>query len=110
MHQLDKQNSWLGRLKVRLAKTGDSEPEQAIKIRLTIGLGIIFYFCLPWGNEKGFLDTLFSLPSLTTLFYYCLALSIVLAIIINPKPSPARRIFGMVIDLGALSILMFFAG
>ncbi len=110
MHQADKQNNWLERLKVRLAKTGDSEPEQAIKIRLTIGLGIIFYFCLPWSSDKGFIDTLFSLPSLTTLLYYCLALGIVLAIIINPKPSPARRIFGMVIDLGALSILMFFAG
>lgn len=110
MDQADKQNSWLHRLKARLAKTGDSEPEQAIKVRLTIGLGIIIYFCLPWGQEKGFLETLLSLPSLTTLLYYCLALGIALAIIVNPKPSPVRRVFGMLIDLCALSILMFFAG
>ena len=110
MDQAEKPNSWLARLKSRLAKTGDSEPEQVIKIRLTIGLGIIFYFCLPWNTEKGFLETLLSLPSLTTLLYYCLALGIAIAIIIHPKPSPIRRVFGMLIDLCALSILMFFAG
>ncbi len=110
MHQADKQNGLLHRLKERLAKTGDSEPEQAIKIRLTIGLGIIIYFCLPWRPEKGFIETLLSLPSLTTMLYYCLALGIALAIIVSPKPSPVRRVFGMFIDLCALSILMFFAG
>ena len=110
MQQADNASGWLGWLKSRLAQTGDTEPEQAIKIRLSIGLGIIVYFCLPWRDEQTFLENLLSLPSLTTLLYYCLALGIAIAIIIKPKPSPIRRIFGTLIDLSALSVLMYFAG
>ena len=40
----------LNNFRKRMAQTGDSEPEQAIKIRLSIGLIVILYFCLPWGH------------------------------------------------------------
>ncbi|AFJ02595.1 signal transduction histidine kinase [Methylophaga frappieri] len=98
------------KIKLRLAQTGDSEPEQAIKVRLTIGLIIIFYFCIPWREDQTWLSTLVGLPSLISLIYYALALMIATAILIHPRPAPLRRICGILIDLLALSILMFFAG
>ncbi|KGM07156.1 hypothetical protein LP43_0764 [Methylophaga thiooxydans] len=91
-------------------QTGDTEPEQAIKVRLTIGLFVLLYFALPWGAEDSFITTLFSTPSLITMGYYSGALMIAGAIFLNPRPSPIRRIAGSVLDLTSLSILMFYSG
>lgn len=93
-----------------LPQTGDTEPEQAIKIRLTIGLVVLLYFGLPWGPEDRFLSTLVSTPSLITMAYYAGALMIAIAIFLNPRPSPARRVAGILLDLTSLSILMFYSG
>lgn len=93
-----------------LPQTGDSEPEQAIKIRLTIGLAIFLYFGVPWASHEQWHDTLFSTPSLITLGYYAGAIIIAIAIFMNPRPSPARRVAGILLDLTSLSVLMFFAG
>lgn len=94
----------------KIAKTGDTEPEQAIKIRLTLGIALLLYFCLPWGADKTFFDHLISLPSLITLTYYSLAVVIATALVLNPTPSPIRRICGILLDLTALSIVMLIAG
>lgn len=91
-------------------QTGDTEPEQAIKVRLTIGLFVLLYFGLPWGAEDSFITTLFSTPSLITMGYYSGALMIAGAIFLNPRPSPIRRIAGSILDLTSLSILMFYSG
>ncbi|WP_292363760.1 sensor histidine kinase, partial [Methylophaga sp. UBA1464] len=93
-----------------MPKTGDTEPEQAIKIRLTLGIALLLYFCVPWGVEKTFLENLVSLPSLITLAYYSLAVVIAVALFLNPKPSPIRRVCGILLDLTALSIVMLIAG
>jgi two-component system sensor histidine kinase RpfC len=93
-----------------LPVTGDTEPEQAIKVRLSIGLAIFLYFGLPWGADEKFVDTFLSLPSLITLAYYSGAIAIALAIFINPRPSPLRRICGIWLDLTSLSVLMFYSG
>ena len=102
--------NWLSRLAANMPKTGDTEPEQAIKIRLTLGIALLLYFCVPWGVEKTFLENLVSLPSLITLAYYSLAVVIAVALFLNPKPSPIRRVCGILLDLTALSIVMLIAG
>lgn len=93
-----------------LPQTGDTEPEQAIKIRLAIGLAIFLYFGVPWSANELWLETLFSTPSLITLGYYAGAIVIVIALFMNPRPSPVRRVAGILLDLTSLSVLMFFAG
>ena len=108
-NQRNKLSLWT-KLKQRLAKTTDSEPEQAIKIRLTIGLAVVIYFSFPWHQNETFADTFFSIPSIITLSYFVGALLIVSAILINPTSSPVRRVVGIFLDLVSLSILTFFAG
>jgi len=109
-HVQPKSEKPLSRFFAKMPNTGDTEPEQAIKIRLTLGIALLLYFCLPWGVEKTFLENLVSLPSLITLAYYSLAVVIATALIINPKPSPIRRVCGILLDLTALSIVMLIAG
>jgi two-component system, sensor histidine kinase RpfC len=94
----------------RLEKTGDSEPEQAIKIRLTIGVFLVLYFCFPWFSDKSFEENIFSTASLIAMVYYSFAMLIAAAIIINPKPSPVRKVVGSALDLIALSAVMYYAG
>ena len=110
MDQADKQNSWLQRLKQRLVKTGDSEPEQAIKIRLPISIAMLVYFCFPWQAAETFEQHIFTIPSIVGMAYFSSAMFIAIALILNPSPSPIRRIFGMFADLGSLSVVMFMAG
>ena len=101
---------WCHQLKQRLALLKDSEPEVAINLRLLMGLGFIMYFCLPWHADETFKQAISSLPSLITLGYYSCALMIAAALIINPKPSPIRRVMGLSLDLISLSVVMFLAG
>lgn len=100
----------ISRLKKRLNETGDTEPEQAIKLRLSIGIFLVLYYCFPWFTSSTFTETFFSLPSLIAINYYIMAVLIVLAIIKNPKPSPVRRVAGITLDMVSLSIVMFSAG
>lgn len=97
-------------IKNRLAQTTDTEPEQAIKIRLTIGIGLALYYCLPWQQEQTFVQTLLSTASLIALAYYFGAMAIAAAIILHPKPSPVRRIIGMLLDLITLSVIIYLLG
>lgn len=101
---------WCHQLKQRLALLKDSEPEVAINLRLLMGLGFIMYFCLPWHADETLKQAISSLPSLITLGYYSCALMIAAALIINPKPSPIRRVMGLSLDLISLSVVMFLAG
>lgn len=100
----------LQRLQKRLQKTGDSEPEQAIKLRLTIGIFLVLYYSFPWYGDHSFKQTFFSLPSLIALNYYAWAVIIALAIVHNPRPSPPRRVMGILLDLLSLSAVMYLAG
>lgn len=98
------------RLSSRISINENPEHEQAIKLRLTIGLGLIAYFCFPWAENESLIHALTTLPSLMTLVYYFLAVSIAIAIIINPSPSPIRRVLGSALDLLSLSFVMLLAG
>lgn len=102
--------AWRQTLQQRLARTQDSEPEQAIKIRLTIALLLVLYFCIPWQQDTTFTETIFSHASLITLSFFSGTLLIATAIILNPVKSPIRRVAGIFLDLTSLSVLMFFAG
>lgn len=97
-------------LKKQLTFSSDPEFEQAIKLRLSIGIGLVAYFCLPWAEGETFGEVIRTIPSIMALSYYSGALAIAAAIFINPSPSPVRRILGSLLDLGSLSVVMFLAG
>mgnify|MGYP003384648471 CR=1 FL=1 len=101
--------SLFGRIKQRLNKLNDSEVEQALNIRLSIGLAAVLYFCFPWNSTETFQENLLSTSSLVSLGFFIGALSIVTAIIINPISSPIRRVAGIFLDLSSLTVLTFFA-
>lgn len=103
-------SSLFAKLRHRLAQTTDSEPEQAIKIRLTLGIGLVLYFCFPWAEGETFYSAIQALPSLIALAYYIGAVAIATAIVLNPKTSPLRRVTAICFDLVSLSIVMFLAG
>ena len=44
-----------GKLQQHLIRITDSEPEQAIKIRLPIALAVVLYFSLPWHHGETFI-------------------------------------------------------
>ena len=98
--------SLLGRLNRRLKQTGDTEPEQAI-LRLAIASILLIYFCLPWGDNERFTDILHSTSNLIILGATSIALLIFAAIIRNPRPSPIRRVCGIMLDMVSLSIVMY---
>jgi len=109
MTLLNRFPSWHQLLR-RVRQTGDTEPEQAIKMRLSIGVLLVLYYCLPWSGDAGFSETFFSTPSLIALNYYLIAVLLVVAIIRNPVPSPPRRVIGILLDMCSLSAVMFLAG
>jgi two-component system sensor histidine kinase RpfC len=109
MQSTENNTHWIGRLRNRLKKTGDSEPEQA-KLRLAIGVLLVLYFCFPWAGNETFSESIVTISSLITLAYYTFAFLIFLAIILNPVASPARRVCGATLDMISLSIVMYFSG
>ena len=109
MDESETKVGWLGRLNNRLKGTGDSEPGQA-KLRLAIALIIVVYFVLPWGENEYFVNILESTPNVIILIASTVALLIFAAIIRNPRPSPIRRITGILLDMVSLSILLYWTG
>jgi two-component system, sensor histidine kinase RpfC len=109
MENSNNRANWYTRLNHRLKRTGDSEPEQ-VKLRLSIGVLLVGYFCLPWNSNETFTEVILSLPSLITIFYYSGALLILIALVINPRASPTRRVTGAALDMISLSIVMHLAG
>jgi len=101
--------SWFKRFKNQLNKTGDGEPNQTM-IRLSIGLILIIYFCLPWAENETFIQAISSLPSLILIFFYTSSLVILFAILKNPVPSPSRRVAGILLDMTCLSLVMYLSG
>jgi len=104
-----KKSSWPARLKTRLKKTGDSEPEQAL-LRLTIAAILVTYFCIPWSADEFFADVFKSTPNIIIISASSIALLIFVAIIKNPQPSPARRVCGILLDMISLSTVMYWTG
>lgn len=109
-------NRWINKIEDRVAKTGDQEPGQA-KLRLAIGILVVVYIFIPFGVDESFAKTLFvfadiefSLATSLSLLYTFCSLAIFAAILINPVPSPARRVTGITLDALTLSFLMYHSG
>ena len=109
MASSENSKNWVARLNHRLKKTGDSEPEQA-KLRLAIATLLLVYFCIPWAEDQHFADILHSTPNLIIITASSLSLLIFLAIVKNPRPSPVRRVCGILLDMISLSIIMYWTG
>jgi two-component system sensor histidine kinase RpfC len=101
--------SLLGLIKRRLKQTGDTEPEQAL-LRLAIATFLVIFFCLPWGPDENFVSTLSQTSNMIILGASSIALLIFMAILRNPRPSPIRRVCGILLDMVSLSILMYWTG
>jgi len=95
-------------IRARMRQTGDSEPEQAL-LRVFICFLLLIAFCIPWAADEQFSDILNSVVNLVVINYFVLGVTIVLAIIRNPKASPIRRVAGILLDLNSLSFLMYVA-
>ncbi|WP_413698914.1 ATP-binding protein [Psychromonas sp. KJ10-10] len=93
-------------IKHKLKNTGDSEPEQAV-IRLIISIILGIALSLSWGSEQPFYGDQISTVNVIVLIYFIVAITILIAIAINPKPSTLRKVLGINLDLISLSILMY---
>ena len=109
MESASSNKKWIGRFQSHLAKTGDSEAEQAL-IRLLIGTLVFAYYCVPWGVNERWADIFDSTPNVIIISATSIAFLIFSAIVKNPVASPARRVTGAVLDLSALSVLMYWTG
>ncbi|MCX4190597.1 ATP-binding protein [Methylophaga sp. OBS3] len=109
MAKTEQSQTLLGWIQARMAKASDTEPEQAIKIRVPISFAMMIYFCFPWQSDLTFAQHIFTMPSLVGIAYVSSALLIATALLIKPRPSPIRRILGMVADMGSLSLVMYMA-
>jgi two-component system sensor histidine kinase RpfC len=109
MTATDKKSNWSARLRNRLKKTGDSEPEQAL-LRLAIAAILVAYFCIPWSADESFVDVFKSTPNIIIIAASSIALLIFVAIVKNPQPSPARRVAGILLDMISLSTVMYWTG
>jgi len=116
MESTTHQQNWLANLNNRLARTGDLEPGQA-KLRIAIGFLVVAYIFIPWTAEESYARSIvsiggmdFSLAAFMSIIYTSSSLAIFAAILINPVPSPIRRVTGTVLDFVSLSFLMFHSG
>lgn len=109
MEDTEKNTSWIAALKRRLKRTGDTEPEQAI-IRLSIGVLLVLYYCTPWFAGKDFNQIVHSTSNQIIFSATLIAFAIFAAIVINPRPSPSRRVFGILFDLTSLSTVLYWTG
>ena len=109
MQTTESKSHWINRLRNRLKKTGDSEPEQAL-LRLAIAGILVLYFCVPWASDERWASIFNSLPNIIIITATSFAFIIFAAIVSNPQPSPTRRIAGIVLDMVSLSIIMYWTG
>jgi len=95
----------LNGVRARLRDRADSEHEQAL-IRLAVG-AVFFFYLLPEALQGGLdarsLEASLFLPMLGFMVF---AAGIFAAIVISPGMSPARRVFGAVVDSAATSYFM----
>jgi len=92
-------------LKLHIKKTSDPETEQAL-VRVFIGLSLLLLFCIPWSSEDKFHLLLSSPINIIILTATTFAIIILVLILMFPKVSKSRRVFGIFLDLIALSLLM----
>ena len=105
-HRLKAVTGWV---KKRLSGREDSEHEQAL-VRLVIGTIIFIYFMSPmpllWDEQAEHL----LIPRAISSTFLLVSFIIFSAILINPKKSLSRRLFGMIVDLSTLSVVLALTG
>ncbi|GMR07026.1 MAG: hypothetical protein BMS9Abin26_0028 [Gammaproteobacteria bacterium] len=98
-------SDFVSRIYSRLKNRGDSEHEQAI-LRIVIGSAVLAYFLFTFSSD-GTIDPAEQNVLFVTISFVSIALLILLGIIKYPSISPARRILGMLLDLGATTYCMY---
>ncbi|HEX4928551.1 MAG TPA: response regulator [Burkholderiales bacterium] len=93
----------LARLRARLASRTDTEHEQAL-VRLVVGAIIVLYL-LPGAIERSLSPTIVAM-----LAYLVVGLVIFLHVVASPGISAARRVLGVLSDVGILTWVMAFLG
>ncbi len=93
----------------RLAKRSDSEHEQAI-IRVVIASIATFYFVIKWFNTAGYAHVALQRPVIALSIALALSLTIFASILMSPGKNVVRRAFGMLVDLGTVTYVMFWSG
>src|SRR5690242_6952566 len=102
-------NSLIARFRGRLSGRADTEHEQAI-VRLLVG-AVLFMYLLPQalsGSDVRHDAHLLFFAAMVC--FMALASALVGWIILAPAPSPARRIAGSLLDLGATTFFMYSLG
>ena len=101
--------SYLGSLRERLRQCPDTEPEQAM-LRVIIGCTVFAYLygAGAFHGDDGEISKPFDLAFLTGFVLFSLALLAIVAI--HPVKSVARRLVGMIADLGASTYGMLATG
>lgn len=97
---------WLSRLKRRIRARPDTEFQQAL-IRFVIGVIAYGYFSSSWFNHP---DFIYSSIHFVALFFVTTSALILAGTLANPKVSPARRLFGAVVDFSTASFLLLMGG
>ncbi|MHB1757414.1 MAG: hybrid sensor histidine kinase/response regulator [Leptospirillum sp.] len=96
-------------LRSRLRENNSQEHEQAF-IRLAIGiLGSLYLLALPSGGDRAG-QLLLSIHRYSIFFFLSLSVLILVSIFYNPRPSPARKILGIFLDLSTASFVMATSG
>ncbi|HEX3064700.1 MAG TPA: histidine kinase dimerization/phospho-acceptor domain-containing protein, partial [Dongiaceae bacterium] len=95
----------LERARLRLKGRSDSEHEQAIVRIVIVGILALYFLILAW--IYNFSEVRFALGAIWAGTYLFISAGYVAAIVINPAPSPLRRIIAMITDMGTLSALMY---
>lgn len=96
-------------LRKRFKTTENPEPEQAV-LRLAIGAVLVLYFCIPWQQHETFSSVFSSYSNVIIVTGFLMAAGLFLSIILYPVISPVRCVFGVFLDITALSIVMHLTG
>jgi two-component system, sensor histidine kinase RpfC len=91
--------------RLRLKGRSDSEHEQAIVRIVIVGILAFYYLALAWIH--GFTEQRFLFGAIWAGVYLIISAGYVGAILVNPAPSPVRRIIAMITDMSTLSALMY---
>jgi two-component system sensor histidine kinase RpfC len=95
-------------LRQRLAEREDSEHNQAL-LRLLIGAIVCSYLLMLRADASA--PEVISAPLLWAVFGFLAgAVLLFAAILVSPRPSPARRVTGMLLDMSATSVGMALSG
>jgi len=91
--------------RLRLKGRSDSEHEQAIVRIVIVGILALYFLILAWMHN--FAEARFAFGTIWAATYLVISAGYVAAIVINPAPSPLRRIIAMITDMSTLSALMY---